>query len=177
MMPFKNKTNKSLEITFPVSVQLSLRFWIEPGEELGAEAVNNAVDQLAHAADDDVFYHPKISGDYSMNVLGVEPGGKVNFYNRETEGEAPMPDGVRYAPPMFAHILTIDHRYGTSTSAHLTAESATAELAHYCRICAIEADITNSNKLQDHEIIENYFAVMNERDEFYSIERTVLHTD
>lgn len=96
-MTFKNDTADLMEICVPVAVQLSIRFYIEPGEELTAEAVNDAVDQLAYAASDDVFQHPKIDGDYSMNVLGVEPGVMLDFYNSEKEGKTAPPDGVQFA--------------------------------------------------------------------------------
>lgn len=77
--------------------------------------------------------------------------------------------------PAFVYILTIDHRHGTNTSAHRTNEGATADLAAFCRQYAEDdAFILNADKMTDDEIIEAYFAVMNERDEFYTVERVEL---
>lgn len=96
-MTFKNETSDRMEICVPVAVRLSVRFWIEPGEELTADAINSAVDQLAHVASNDVFLHPNIDGDYSMSVLGVEPDAMLDFYNSEKEGEIAPPAGVQFA--------------------------------------------------------------------------------
>lgn len=75
----------------------------------------------------------------------------------------------------FAYVLIIDHRHGTNTSVHRTEEGARADLAAFCRQYAEDdAFILNADKMTDDEIIEAYFAVMNEHDEFYSIERTEL---
>lgn len=176
-MTFKNETSDRMEICVPVAVQLSVRFWIEPGEELTADAINDAVDQLAYAASDDVFRHPKIDGDYSMSVLGVEPDAMLGFYNSEKEGEIAPPDGVEYAArhPAFVYILTIDHRHGTNSSAHRTREGASAALATFCRDWAHEANtITEGDdpsKMTDDEVISLYFDGI---DEFYTIERAEL---
>ena len=96
-MAFKNDTSDSMEICVPVTVQASVRFYIEPGEELTAEKVNAAVDQLAWAASDDVFRHPRVDGDWSMTVIGVEPDAMLDFYNSEKQGETAPPDGVQFA--------------------------------------------------------------------------------
>lgn len=176
-MTFKNETADTMEISVPITVQASIRFYIEPGEELTAEKVNAAVDQLAWAASDDVFRHPRVDGDWTMSVLGVEPGGVAYFYNHEKEGDVPLPDGVEYATqePAFAYVLTIDHRHGTNTTVHRTEQGARADLATFCRqYAADDAFIINTDKMTDDEIIEAYFAVMNEQDEFYSIERAEL---
>ena len=97
-MPFKNDTDDTMEICVPIVVAASVRFWIEPGEELTAEAVNGAVDQLAFAASDDVIRLPKFDGDFSMNVLGIERGGVADFYNSDKSGETDLPEGIEYAP-------------------------------------------------------------------------------
>lgn len=89
-----------IEVCVPVAVQCSVRFYIEPGEELTAKKINEAVNDLASAASNDVFRAHTVNsvmGDFSLNVLGVERDGSADFYNGEKDWSAQLPDGVEYA--------------------------------------------------------------------------------
>lgn len=96
-MTFKNDTADRMEICVPVTVTASVRLWIEEGEELTADAINAAVDEAAHAADDGVIHLPGFGGDMCISVLGVDPDAMLGFYNSEKEGEIAPPAGVQFA--------------------------------------------------------------------------------
>lgn len=77
--------------------------------------------------------------------------------------------------PEFVHVLTIDHKHGTNTTAHRSYEGAIAEAAKFARQWAeSDAGIKGGDEMSDFEITEAYFNVMSEKDEFYTIERTEL---
>lgn len=93
---FKNETSKPMEITIPVEVTAAIRIWLDPGEELTAEMVNDAVDQFAAAAADDDFRHPKLSHNVTIGVLGIDEDAKMEYYSDEASGEIAPPDGVDF---------------------------------------------------------------------------------
>lgn len=72
-------------------------------------------------------------------------------------------------------ILRIDHRHGDNSSVHRSQEGAYAALAAYVRT-QWEDEMPKDEQLPStpDEAVDAYFARMNERDEFYSVEQTEL---
>lgn len=100
-MTFKNETSDTLEISVPITVQASFRFWIDPDEELTAALINHKLHELSTAEQRDVIRLPYFDGDFSMSILGIERdrfGQRVEVYNKEIQESWNMPEGVEYAP-------------------------------------------------------------------------------
>lgn len=93
---FRNETSKSMEITIPVEVSATIRLWLEPGEELTAKMINNAIDEFAAVAANDDFHHPKLSNNISLCVVGIHEDDRLEYYNAESSGEIVPPDGVQF---------------------------------------------------------------------------------
>lgn len=96
-MTFKNETPERLEVCIPVRVFASVRIFLEPGEELTAQAINEAVDEAAAGAINNAPIDLGDHRDILYEVVGVERDGDAALYNEYLHGETSMPDGVEYA--------------------------------------------------------------------------------
>lgn len=72
---------------------------------------------------------------------------------------------------MTVWILLIDHRHGRDMFVFDDQEKAHDALAAYCRAWWEDEIGDEAAPEDDGEIISQYFAVMNERDEFYEIDQ------
>ncbi|TIW21322.1 MAG: hypothetical protein E5V63_29615 [Mesorhizobium sp.] len=139
----KNETSADLEICIPLTVAASVRFYLQPGQELTAELINARVAELDSAMQNDVIRLVGFdAGDLCANVIGVEPGAKANLYNEERDGCADLPDGVEYAPDAGALAITIEGGMVQSVSGTGSMVGRTVHIIDYDTDGADESELS-----------------------------------
>ena len=122
------------------------------------------------------FSDDRMCEEFAALVAMIEDARKL--LNGEATADTEHVAPATAAPtPQFVHVVTIDHSHGTNVHAYADDDAAQIGIASYCREWWDDARREfNSlpetpDNLETHEIIELYFNVMNECDEFYTVER------